>query len=199
MRLGVLSDTHGNLDYLHRVVDIMQQQFQVQAIIHLGDDLRDAREICADGIMMFAVPGMYEGAWQDDRVPHRMLREFGDVSFILSHTPTRDSHDRTCDINPGRALSRYGAEVLLHGHTHRPSAMRAVDGLIVICPGHLKSALDRGMPPTFAIIDVERPNLKVEFVNLQGEILAEKSFRLGATPESREPSLPEEFEETSIA
>ncbi|MFA4875196.1 MAG: YfcE family phosphodiesterase [bacterium] len=178
MIIGVMSDTHGRLDFMQRAADLMVSKFKVDAIVHLGDDYTEAVKMDTKGRQLFAVPGVFESVWQENVVPHRLIKEFGGVKFMLSHTPTWDSHDIEGDLNPGRARSRYGAEVLLHGHTHRRRVMYSVDGLIVICPGHLKTDKDRGEPATFAIIEVKAPDLVIKFANLEGQVIDEHRFTI---------------------
>ena len=178
MKLGVMSDSHGNIEFMQRACDLMIHKFGAKAIIHLGDDYADTKSLDMEGRPIYAVPGMYEAAWNDDRISHRLIKEFGGITFLISHTPTRDKHDRTGDINPGRALTRYGAQVLLHGHTHRFGVVQAVDGLIVVCPGHIKAEKDRGVMPTFAMMDAGYPEISISFVDLNGEVLEDESFQV---------------------
>lgn len=176
MRLGVLSDTHGNLDFLQRAADILIRRFGVEAIVHLGDDMADALQMELRGRPLFAVPGMYEEAWRDERIPHRIITTFGGVSFLLSHTPSADHHDRPTDIDPNDALQVHGVQVLLHGHTHKACAVRLEEGLVMICPGHLKAPEDRGAPAGFAVIDAQAPDLRVKFLDLAGNLIADRAF-----------------------
>ena len=178
MIIGVMSDSHGNIKLMQKAADLMLKKFKADAIVHLGDDYADAKRLDSKGKTVFAVPGMYEAAWDDQKIPHRLIRDFGGVSFMISHTPTRDKHDKHGDINPERALSKYKAQVLLHGHTHKFGAALARDGLIMINPGHLKGDSDRGAVPSFAVINVSGSDLKVSFISPEGEILDSQEFEL---------------------
>lgn len=199
MIIGVMSDTHGRQDLMQRAADLMTSKFKVEAIVHLGDDYSDAMKMDTRGKTLYAVPGVYEKAWYDNTVPHRLIKDFGGVTFMLSHTPTRDAHDLTGDLNPGRARSRFGCDAFLHGHTHKRRVMESVDGLIVICPGHLKAEKDRGEPATFAIIDVRDPKLLIEFSNLDGEIIEEHGLTIARPEQSEHTPLPEIIAEEEIS
>lgn len=194
MLIGVMSDTHGNLKYMQRAAHLMVHEFGVEAIIHLGDDYDDAMQMDPYGRPLYVVPGMYESAYTNKKIPHRLIKEFGGIVFMLSHTPTRNQYDRTGDINPARALSDYGAEVLLHGHTHSYRQIESEDGLILICPGQLKAEKDRGYPPAFAIIDAKRPNMEVRFVDLDGKILEEHRSHVKLADDTEVPK-PSETED----
>jgi putative phosphoesterase len=194
MIIGVMSDSHGNLDYMQRAANFMVREFAVKAIIHLGDDYDDALKLDAKGVPLYAVPGMFEKTWRDDRVPHRLIKEFGGIVFLLSHTPTKDKHDKSGDLNPEKAFTKYGAEVLLHGHTHKYQCLQLNDGLVVICPGHVKGAMDRDAPPTFAIVDALRPIVGVKFVGMDGLVIEEANARVASAAEfdAMEPTITEE-------
>lgn len=195
MRIGVMSDTHGNIESMQRAADLMVNEFEVEAIIHLGDDLVDTKKLDAHGVKLFAVPGIYEEAWNDKNIPHRIIKEFGGLTFLLSHTPKRERVDRKGDINPERASSRFGANVLLHGHTHSYRAVESADvGLIVINPGHLKGESDKDRPASFAVIDADREKLSVKFIGLSGETLEQSEFdiKLSIDDENEGPDEAEE-------
>lgn len=191
MIIGVMSDSHGNLHNMQRAANFMVRSFGAEAIVHLGDDYADAMQMDSLDRPLFAVPGMFEKAWRDDRIPHRLIKEFGGLVFLLSHTPTRDRHDKTGDLNPAKALTKYGAEVLLHGHTHKRMLGVTDDGLVVICPGHIKCEFDRDAPPTFAIIDAVRPIVSVKFVGMDGVVIEEANARVVSADEydAMEPTI----------
>ncbi|MFH0798893.1 MAG: YfcE family phosphodiesterase [Pseudomonadota bacterium] len=178
MRIGVMSDTHGRLDAMQRVADAMVGEHGVEAIVHLGDDYADTMQLNAHGRTLVAVPGLFEVAWKVPAIAHRRIEDFGGITFFISHTPSRDPHDSRGDPDPGLAHSRYGADVLLHGHTHRCRVEEAADGLIIVNPGHLKAEEDRGMPPTFAVIDANHSDLRVKIITTSGEVLEERSFKI---------------------
>lgn len=193
-----MSDTHGRTDFMQKAADRMVGEFGVDAIVHLGDDYADAVRMNRYGRKFFAVPGMFESAWDDKNLPHRLIKDFGGIVFLLSHTPTRDEHDRTGDINPERARARFGVEVLLHGHTHRYGASKSCDGLITVNPGHLKADADKGRGPTFAVLDAKRPRLVVKVIGLDGGAVEEKEFEVSrAVDEDTDDSTIEEPSEFS--
>jgi len=181
MKLGVMSDTHGNLDLMQRAADRMVNEFHVDAIVHLGDDCADAATMERRNTPLFAVPGMYEAAWNDGSIPHRRVEDFGGVLFMLSHTPTKDGHDFPGDLKPEQASSKHSCRVLMHGHTHAHRAVEGEDGLIIICPGHLKSAEDRGRPASFAIVDVNSEKIEVDFYEASGSLFDSSSFVIGGS------------------
>jgi len=176
MKIGVLSDTHGNTMMMNEALRIMAEDYEVDAVIHLGDDMSDMSNIDLHGKPFYAVPGMYEAMWNDGNTPHRRIVEFGGLKFLLSHSPHSEPHDAPIDIKPETARARYGIDVLLYGHTHRYAAFKNGDGVITINPGHLKSEMDRGNPASFAIIDIDSGEIHVEIMGMDGGILLKGTF-----------------------
>ena len=179
MIVGVMSDTHGHVEFMAKAADSMINDFGVESIVHLGDDYSDAMQLKVGDTDLIAVPGMYEPAWEDRSISNRVIHTLGGISFLLSHTHLQDSHDRPEDINPEVAHKKYGVEVILHGHTHQYRAEKSEDGLVMINPGHLKSEEDRGFVPSFAVLEVRRPHLNVKIVSMMtGKIMEERDFTI---------------------
>lgn len=166
MRIGVMSDTHGNYSLMQKAADQMVEDFEVDAIVHLGDDFADVAHLDAHGKTVYAVPGIYEEAWNDRNVPRRLIEKFEGIQFLLSHTPNSDK----CGVR--------GFDVLLHGHTHVYGAARSDDRLITINPGHLKSNSDKDRPATYAILDIEGNRLLVRFMDMDGETLEQCHYEI---------------------
>ena len=145
----------------------------------LREDLADALQPGCD-LPLVAVPGVFEAVWKEGSIPHRIVKDFGGVTFMLSHTPGHDAHDGPADLDPARARSDYGADVLLHGHTHHRSAVQSPDGLVTICPGHLKADADRGQPAGFAVLELHGRTLQARFYDLEAQLLEEHTFHIRA-------------------
>jgi putative phosphoesterase len=177
-KIGVMSDTHGNIQLMNSVADMMVNKFHCDIIIHLGDDIADLKDIDTHGARLIGVPGIYEGAWFDGKTPHRIIENIDGTVFFISHTPTRSKSDKDGDIAPEDARKKYKADALLYGHTHKRFAGQRDDGLIMINPGHLKDISDRGDPATFAIITSVGEVLLVEHFGLDGNIVDNNKFIL---------------------
>lgn len=178
MRIGVMSDTHGNIEFMQHAANRMIDEFNVDAIVHLGDDYADALRMQTRGIKLVAIPGVFEDAWKDKKIKHRLIEDFGGIRFFLSHTPDRHKNDMPDDINPANVRSERLADVMMHGHTHAYKAQKEDDDWIVINPGHLAKSEDRGKSPTFAIIDADNAKIYVQIVGLNGETIEEFKFEV---------------------
>lgn len=175
MKMGVMSDTHGNLDTMRRVAAKMIDKYEVDAIIHLGDDSTDVEELSSLPIDLYWVPGVFEERYKDANITNRLIKDFEEVPFLLTHTPTKDSHDIDGDIDPVQAIEDGDVKVVLHGHTHLWKIGEEKE-VIVINPGHLMSEKSKGKEPSFAVLEVAPGKLNAKIVSLDDKVEAEKTF-----------------------
>lgn len=179
MKIGVISDTHGYLDLMRQAAGKMVGDHYVSTIIHLGDDSTDAEELASPSLDIIWVPGIYESRYIDPSIPNRIIREFENVTFLISHTPHADNHDLPGDIDPVEAIEDGDVQVFLHGHSHlwRISEER---GVIIINPGHMLPRghkAGKGYSPTYAVLDLTVRRLGVKIISADdNELLAEKTF-----------------------
>ena len=177
MRLGLMSDTHGNIDNMRRAATRMIDEFKVEQIIHLGDDMSDAQQMGMISAPLTCIPGVFEQTYQNPEIPHRYIVKLNGVKVLLSHTPTRDTHDLPGDIDPERIMKAGRAQVFFHGHTH-VYKMEKMNNGVVINPGHLKADDNRGCPPSFAIVDLSPDKVHAQIIELDGGLLDEEEFAL---------------------
>lgn len=175
MRLGVMSDSHGNIENMRRAAHRMIDEFEVDQIIHLGDDMSDADQMGVINAPLTKIPGVFEQTYQNPEIPHRYIVKLGGMKILLSHTPTRDTHDLPGDIDPERTMRMGRAQIFFHGHTHVYKMGRINKG-VVINPGHLKSDDKKGRPPSFAIVDIEPKKVHARIIELDGGLLDEEEF-----------------------
>ena len=71
-------------------------------------------------------------------------------------------------MKPEEVLLNGACDVFLHGHTHAPE-IRSEDGVVIINPGHLKGVVDRGSPPSFALISLTKNKMDVSIYDLVAE------------------------------
>ena len=121
MKIGLLSDSHGNIKVLRRAVQKLLDE-KVDLIIHLGDDSTDVDPvrdlIPADKLIV--IPGVYEPCYFQPGNPNRLVKTLGGIRFLITHTPTHHQNDRPDDIRPEDMVRRHEVDVVLHGHTHIP-------------------------------------------------------------------------------
>ncbi len=156
MIIGVMSDTHGNLRLMHQAADQMTEMHPLDLIIHVGDDYTDAQSLQMAGYNVQMVPGLWCDAYNDHRVPNRIVLDCDGISISAAHA---DKDLRAQEL---------AAAIVLTGHTHVAKIEKAGRS-VHVNPGHLKNArLDRGQRPSFAIIETSAKDVAVAIVELDG-------------------------------
>ena len=122
MRILVLSDSHGCVDPMQQCVELVQPQ----AILHLGDCVRDAQRLEEryPDIPLLGVPGNCD---------------YGGLDTFSVQTLAAIDAAREC-----------GADILLFGHTHQPVVDRSGD-FWVMNPGCIGPSVRR----TYGVITLE--------------------------------------------
>ncbi|MCA8989884.1 MAG: YfcE family phosphodiesterase [Planctomycetaceae bacterium] len=159
MKIGVVSDTHGNLKNTERAVKLLKQH-DLETILHCGD-------ICgAEVVEMFSEwPTHFVAGNCDDpdlmrfaveQAGQNWHGEFGDLTIGPRTIALLHGHDSTRFEAACRSeiydLICYG-----HTHVHETHQQKATT---ILNPG----ALHRANPHTFAMVDLE--TMEVEFVPL---------------------------------
>jgi len=161
MRLGVVSDTHGHLEFTRAAIHYLQAM-EVEEVVHCGDidtpemidlftpwsthfvfgncdhdtgALTEAMDACAKFYC-------HNGFGQIDRAGRT-------IAFLHGHDEAR--------LNAAVRSGEY--DLVCHGHTHVAELERRGDTL-VLNPG----ALYRASPHSIAIVDL--PELKVEHITV---------------------------------
>jgi putative phosphoesterase len=166
----VLSDTHvpdraprvpeNFLEYLAQNID------RYDAVIHLGDftsleTYRLFKHLAGDRFV--AVLGN-----MDDYELGKLLKKieilepFPGFRVFCFHSDIvpRGFHPAIAEVG-----KRFGAKLVLYGHTHKPEALQYA-GLVLVNPGSLTNGSIRGYPNTFAEITLEQSpeNSKVKII-----------------------------------
>jgi uncharacterized protein len=169
MLIGIVSDTHGNLEAVSRVAASFLEA-GVDKVIHLGDDYTDIRELTAVGLQVIAVPGLYCPEYCAPNIPRRRIESFNGMKVLLTHTPSRHSSDKPGDLVPENCPPE--VSLVLYGHTHIPR-IKEQGRVLWVNPGHLKARDSRGYPLTYALISFDPDWVRVEIRALDtNEIIA---------------------------
>ena len=152
--IGLISDTHGRIR--PQLPDIFAG---VERIVHAGDvgDRAVLRALAAIA-PVHAVSGNVDDR-HDPSLPRACTLPVGGLTLHVSHG------DELGSPTPDALLGRYGSEILVYGHTHRPLLFRAPDGRVVINPGAAGPARFN-LKPSVAILEVADGRVDVRFVEL---------------------------------
>jgi putative phosphoesterase len=154
MELGIVSDTHDNLDVVEAAVDLFSGR--VDAVCHCGDVVApfSATPFDAD-FDFYAVRGNNDGEWAlegfiDDFGTY--CGEFGALEFdgadvALYHGTSLEIVDALVESD--------SYEYVVHGHTHERVHERR-DGAVRLNPGGIATAPDAdGEPPAGVVLDTD--------------------------------------------
>ena len=145
--IAIFSDTH-RTDGHGLTGRALEAAREADAVIHAGDFGSEATyeaflEECS---RVYAVYGNVDGPALLERLPERLTVEHEGVRFAVRHRP--DGGLTSLSLF-GRSVD---ADVVVYGHTHRPS-LTVTDDLLVCNPG--SHAQPRGHRPGFATLTVE--------------------------------------------
>lgn len=175
MKIGVVSDSHGEIENLKKAVEWLVKNEEVEMIIHLGDDSDDTKEIEKLGIKVLKVPGVFEDHYKNPTIPNRIIKELGGWKVLITHTEKPHENDLPSDPNPEKLVKDRTVNLILHGHTHIPR-IEEKNNVLFINPGHLKREDKKGYPPSFALISFEEETLKIKILSLDGKEVMAKTY-----------------------
>ena len=152
--IGLISDTHGLVRQ-----DVHTALAGVELILHAGDVGGD--EILEELALIAPVEAVYGNtdAPGQPRLSTAIDREIGGLRIHVSHGHEAGSP------TPLRLLSRYSADIIVYGHTHRQLVSR-VDGRLVINPG-AAGPTRFDLLPSVARLTIENGGAEVEIVPLE--------------------------------
>ncbi|MEW6446838.1 MAG: YfcE family phosphodiesterase [Bacillota bacterium] len=181
MRLGLVSDTHGELEILREAGRKLKKDWQVDIIAHLGDECEDVaalREVWEGEIIQ--VPGVFCEHYRDPAITNRILKEIGGYRILFSHTGEAHKNDLPADPKPEELAATKAVDIVAFGHTHIPE-IRWEGNILWVNPGHLKEQDKKGYGPSFGVLDLEPEAVSVRLVDLNtGAVFREWSGRPGA-------------------
>lgn len=166
MTIGVISDTHGNIEFLTDVINFMISNFKVDKIYHLGDNFKDGEELKRFNINYKIVPGIYDPEYMLEEIPKIIIEKISGFNILLTH-----SLDEINFSNKDVCKCR----IICYGHTHNWK-LELNDGVLFLNPGHLKSRFHKDRIATFAILTIEQFFITVKIYDIDKNLLKEEKF-----------------------
>lgn len=174
MKIGLFSDSHEEIENLRRAFEFLKRE-NVDWIIHLGDDYSDMDNFFFPRLLR--IPGVYDEEYVNRGIKHRMVKNFGKIKALLSHTEISHPNDFREDIRPEEMISKKEVDAIFYGHTHLYRA-EVREGVLFVNPGHLKKVDKKGMPPTFSLIEVNERKIDVKILGIDGSVKKSEGFQL---------------------
>jgi putative phosphoesterase len=150
-RIGIISDTHGNLP------DSARAAFKgVDAIIHAGDIGKPILLKVLENIApVYAVAGNMDRHWRGAPLPSTRVVALDDALVYVLHDLD------LLDLDPGSS----DICAVINGHTHRP-AITEKRGVLYINPGSAGHPRDHH-PPTVAILTLTNGTPSAQLLELE--------------------------------
>lgn len=148
MKILVISDTHGNLSKVYKVINSISNI--IDGVIHCGDIVEDADSlrIKYPNLKIYNVRGNCD---YGSSVPNEDVFVLGGKKFFVTHGDLYGVNwgiDRLCYKG-----AEIGADVCLYGHTHIPY-IDNYNGIVILNPGSL-SAPRGNRTYSYGIIKIE--------------------------------------------
>lgn len=148
MRILVISDTHGNLSRVYKVINAISDK--IDAVIHCGDIVEDVDtlKLKYPNLKFYNVRGNCD---YGSAVPNEDIFIIGGKKFFVTHGDLHGVNwniDRLCYKG-----AEVGADICLYGHTHVPF-IDNYNGIVILNPGSL-SAPRGNSTYSYGIIKIE--------------------------------------------
>ncbi len=146
MRLLVISDTHKKLS---DVIDLLSGDHRFDAVLHLGDLIKDAEDIES----MFDLPVYYVAGncdWGASASVQQRIVEFEGVRIFMTH-----GHHYRVKHSDGllrKIAKKENFDVVLYGHSHQASVTYE-GNCIIMNPGSI--SLPRDGKKSFGVIHID--------------------------------------------
>lgn len=201
MKIGLVADSHGNIDYLVLAAERLVGQHHVDRIFHLGGGSRDLDEVVAFKKKMLRGTEEYgDDAFLAD-VADFLATTTGDAGadevaeFRKRWTVVRDEGGD--DGKPEKIVDMIGSHItlalhdptnvdaedlqnsvlILHGKLGRYGVLEKKKRFF-ICPGHLRDKEFEGRPASFAVLEIVPKMARVLVYSVNGELLQELPLNL---------------------
>ena len=127
LKILVLSDSHGVLEFMRRCVEAVRPD----VVLHLGDMVRDGETLAGEypDIRFFQVAGNCDSGRVPMDYPEALVESFLGNRVYMTH-----GHLHGVKIFLSKLLtdgSQCGANIILYGHTHRADCFMDGDCLVM--------------------------------------------------------------------
>lgn len=148
MRVLIVGDTHGRH---YKFDDALEQVGKIDYLVHLGDvEGEEWYYEMACGCPAYILAGNNDTF---SRSFPQMEIKFGKNIVFMAHGHQYYVLRGTEDIL--REGKRRGANIIMHGHTHKPY-IKEVDGITILSPGSLTLPRQEGRRPSYIVMEIDR-------------------------------------------
>ncbi len=159
MKIGVLSDTHGNVIISEKIINKMDF---VDLVLHAGDFYRDAEKLAKKlPIKIKAVVGNCDSPMIS---PEEELIDAAGLKIYLTHGHKFDGANLYNSLL--YKAKEVKADIVVYGHTHIASRFEQ-EGILFFNPGSISNPRFHG--PTYGIITINEGKVDAEIISYEPE------------------------------
>lgn len=201
MKIGLVADSHGNLDYLVLAAERLISQLHVDRVFHLGGGSRDVEEVIAFKKKMVRGTEEYgDDAFLSDVADFLTatggapaegdeIAEFRKKWTVVSDDGVDGAPEKVVDLIGSHitlalhdpltvtADDLQNAVLILHGKMGRFGVMEKRKRWF-LCPGHLRDKEFEGRPATFAVLEIVPKQARLLVYGIAGELVQEFPINL---------------------
>ena len=146
MRIGLLSDSHGNTMAIDKAVE---QAGKIDMWLHAGDMIEDAEYLSyITDAKVVNVAGNCD--WFNHSAPGEQLIEAAGHRILLTHGHSYDVKRGIGELR--HRAEETGADIVVYGHSHVANIQQGE--ILVINPGSISRPRD-GQPQSFMVLKLE--------------------------------------------
>jgi len=86
MKIGIVSDTHRNKEYLQTAVEWMTNRQKIATLYHLGDEYDDVMGLGDFFLELVQVPGTYDIRYKNGTLPAKTTETILGLNILLIHS-----------------------------------------------------------------------------------------------------------------
>ncbi len=178
MKIGIVSDSHGNIENLKRAFHEIKEKHKCDLFIHLGDDYGDIKKAgIALSKNVICIPGVFHKDYNSKDMKQRIIKQIEGLTFLITHSRDKHKNDPEWLADPGELVEKNEVDVVLFGHTHVPDISESENRVIFFNPGHLKDEDKKAYPPSYGIIEIINKTIQLKILSLfYKDTIFEKTF-----------------------
>ncbi len=161
MNVGIVSDTHDNLDVVRQAVDHFEDTAEI--VVHCGDIVSPftARPFDSDEFDFYAVRGNNDGEWSLKELVDNFGMYLGEMGELVLDDYQVAIYHGTSEAIVGALLESGNYDYVLRGHTHE-QVHEDYEGTVHINPGGIPTDPAGGEPPAAVVLDTDTGDVEFE-------------------------------------
>ncbi|MCU4802539.1 metallophosphoesterase [Halobacteria archaeon HArc-gm2] len=162
MLVGIVADTHDNLDLVEAAVETFEER-DVETVVHCGDIVAPFSAAPFDADFAFhAVRGNNDGEWALQSAIDEFGTYHGETAELTLDGTELGVYHGTSEAIVEALVASANYDYVLHGHTHERTH-EVFEGTVQINPGGIAFA---GAPEPFSVAVLDTETGEVEFEEL---------------------------------